>query len=164
MAIGSPCFMSRFSNLAFHFFQSPLVSASPSPALPNAKKTTTTTTLAAKSEKEFKKKKTMALSQGHGLATYFPFPHSFFVRGWGGRHRLSGTFSSQQKRAMKTISCGQYFTEIFKRRDNYEIILWVPISSRRLQSLPCRKKKALHKLIIKKSQNFDLPIIFPQGK
>ena len=114
--------------------------------------------------KKKKKKKTMALSQGHGLATYFPFPHSFFVRGRGGRHRLSGTFSSQQKRAMKTISCGQYFTEIFKHRDNYEIILWVPISSRRLQSLPCRKKKALHKLIIKKSQNFDLPIIFPQGK
>ena len=83
MAIGSPCFMSRFSNLAFHFFQSPLVSASPSPALPKAKTTTTTTTLAAKSEKELKKKKTMALSQGHGLATYFPFPHSFFVRGMG---------------------------------------------------------------------------------
>ena len=93
----------------------------------------------------------MALSQGHGLATYFPFPHSFFVRGWGGRHRLSGLFSSQQKRAMKTISCGQYFTEIFKHRDNYEIILWVLISSRRLQILRCRKEKALHKLIIKKS-------------
>ena len=118
----------------------------------------------SKIRKRIKKKKTMALSQGHGLATYLPFPHSFFVRGWGGRHRLSGTFSSQQKRAMKTISCGQYFTEIFKHRDNYEITLWVPISSRRLQSLPCRKKKALHKLIIKKSQNFDLPIIFPQGK
>ena len=93
----------------------------------------------------------MALSQGHGLATYFPFPHSFFVRGWGGRHRLSGMFSSQQKRAMKTISCGQYFTEIFKHRDNYEIILWVLVSSRRLQILLCRKEKALHKLIIKKS-------------
>ena len=38
MAIGSPCFISRFSNIAFHFFQSPLLSASPSPALPKAKK------------------------------------------------------------------------------------------------------------------------------
>ena len=102
----------------------------------------------------------MALSQVQGWATYFSFSHSFFVRGWGGRHRLSGTFSSQQKRAIKTISCGQYFTEIFKHRDNYEIILWVPISSRRLQNLLCRKKKkkkTLAKLIIKESQkNFLL--------
>ena len=141
MAIGSPCFISRFSNLAFHFFQSPLLSASPSPALPKAKKQQQQQQQQQQNQKKnLKKKKTMALSQGR-LATYFPFPHSFFVRAWGGRHRLSGTFSSQQKKAMKTISCGQYFPEIFKHRDNYEIILWVPISSRRLEILLCRKKK-----------------------
>ena len=82
MAIGSPCFMSRFSNLAFHFFQSPLVSASPSPALPKAKKTTTTT-LAAKSEKELKKKKDNGAFAGSRIGYIFPLPLQLFCKGVG---------------------------------------------------------------------------------
>ena len=152
MAIGSPCFISRFSNIAFHFFQSPLLSASPSPALPKAKK----------QQQQQQNRKRIKKKQWHFRRVDWlhisPSPTAFFVRGWGGRHRLSGTFSSQQKRAFKTISCGQYFTEIVKHRDNYEIILWVPISSLRLQILLCpKKKKAISKLIMKESQNSDLP-------
>ena len=80
MAIGIPCFISRFSNLAFHFFQSPLVSASPSPALPKAKKTTTKQ---QQNQKKKKKKKDSGAFAGSRIGYIFSLPPQLFCKGVG---------------------------------------------------------------------------------
>ena len=91
----------------------------------------------------------MALSQRIDGLHIFTFPPQLFCKMVG-----------RPSQAIKTISCGQYFTKIFKHRDNCEIILWVPISSHRPQILLCRKK-TLYKLIMKGEPNIfmfsDLP-------
>ena len=115
MAIGSPCFISRFSNLAFHFFQSPLVSASPSPALPKAKTTTTTTT--AKSEKELKKKKKdSGAFAGSRIGYIFPLPPQFFCKGMGRptqakRNVQLSTKEGDENHFMRPIFYGDFQTQ-----------------------------------------------------
>ena len=84
MAIGIPCFISRFSNLAFHFFQSPLVSASPSPALPKAKKKQQQQQQnQKKNKKKKKKKKDSGPFAGSRIGYIFSLPPQLFCKGVG---------------------------------------------------------------------------------
>ena len=98
MAIGSPCFMSRFSNLAFHFFHSPLVSASPSPALPKAKK------------------KDNGAFAGSRIGYIFPLPPQLFCKGVGRptqakRNVQLSTKEGDENHFMRPIFYGDFQTQ-----------------------------------------------------
>ena len=115
MAIGSPCFMSRFSNLAFHFFQSPLVSASPSPALPKAKKQQQQQQQNQKKNLKKKKKDNGAFA-GSRIGYIFPLPPQLFCKGVGRptqakRNVQLSTKEGDENHFMRPIFYGDFQTQ-----------------------------------------------------
>ena len=80
MAIGIPCFISRFSNLAFHFFQSSLVSASPAESKKN---NNNSSKIRKRIQKKKKKKKDSGAFAGSRIGYIFSLPPQLFCKGVG---------------------------------------------------------------------------------